>query len=253
MLAINLLLGGLGVLLGSAPLSAAFDYGVSGAGSIVLTDWETSISGFDVIFLEEEVKVSVQDVVWEYKGDGNGTSFLRYETLVDGEIKAEGILDISGVRRELPATIDTGNLTISDRGVKTITVNLFVDETEATTSSDFQCFKAGMSIIPLIIILGFAVTTHMVEFSLFSGVFIGACMIMGSLKEGFTVALADIILSALANEGHGYVYLFILFMNGLVGMLERSGGVSADRTFCIEVKCLVFMFTYPHCLRSCAF
>ena len=33
------------------------------------------------------------------------------------------------------------------------------------------------------------------------------------------------ILEALANTDHGYVYLFILFMAGLVGVIEKSGGL----------------------------
>jgi Na+/H+ antiporter NhaC len=38
--------------------------------------------------------------------------------------------------------------------------------------------------------------------------------------------LAVYILQALASEDHGYVYLFILFMAGLVGIIEKSGGLS---------------------------
>lgn len=33
------------------------------------------------------------------------------------------------------------------------------------------------------------------------------------------------ILEAIANEDHAYVYLFILFMAGLVGVIEKSGGL----------------------------
>ncbi len=34
------------------------------------------------------------------------------------------------------------------------------------------------------------------------------------------------LLQALASEDHGYVFLFILFMAGLVGIIEKSGGLS---------------------------
>ena len=139
---------------------------------------------------------------------------------------------------------DVGNLTVYNKGVHKITVNLFLDESNVTTSEDFQSFNAGLSVVPLLIILGFAVTTHMVEFSLFSGVFVGACMIEGSLKGGFTTALVDIILQALADEGHGFVYLFILFMNGrkffcCSGMNSMCHGRGCPRSDCFPCALMV--------------
>jgi Na+/H+ antiporter NhaC len=48
----------------------------------------------------------------------------------------------------------------------------------------------------------------------------------GSLTGGFRDMLAVYLLQALADEDHGYVFLFILFMAGLVGIIEKSGGLS---------------------------
>jgi Na+/H+ antiporter NhaC len=66
-----------------------------------------------------------------------------------------------------------------------------------------------------------------VEFSLFSGIFVGACIVFGNIKDGFTNTIENYILNALADSGHGYVYLFTFFLSGLVAMLERSGGMIA--------------------------
>lgn len=63
------------------------------------------------------------------------------------------------------------------------------------------------------------------ELSLFSGIFVGACIVAGEINQGFKDTVEDYILNALADVGHGYVYLFTFFLSGLVAMLERSGGM----------------------------
>lgn len=65
----------------------------------------------------------------------------------------------------------------------------------------------------------------MVEFSLFFGVFVGACIVAGNVNEGFKRTLDTYILEALADEDHVYVILFTLFLSGMVGMMQKSGGL----------------------------
>ncbi|CAB9514144.1 Inherit from COG: Na H antiporter [Seminavis robusta] len=67
--------------------------------------------------------------------------------------------------------------------------------------------------------------TQMVELSLLSAVFVGACMVSGNIKDGFKTTLDDYILNSLSSVDHGYVYLFTLFLSGMVGMLQKSGGM----------------------------
>lgn len=57
------------------------------------------------------------------------------------------------------------------------------------------------------------------------GVFVGACMVSGNITDGFKTTLDTYILEALASVDHGYVYLFALFMSGMVGLIEKSGGL----------------------------
>lgn len=47
----------------------------------------------------------------------------------------------------------------------------------------------------------------------------------GSLNQGFKDLLDIYILEAVADVDHGYVYLFTLFLSGVVGMMEKSGGM----------------------------
>ena len=64
-----------------------------------------------------------------------------------------------------------------------------------------------------------------VEISLYAGIFVGACIVQGNLKSGFKESIENYILNALADVGHGYVYLFTFFLAGVVAMMEKSGGM----------------------------
>ena len=66
---------------------------------------------------------------------------------------------------------------------------------------------------------------NQVELSLGMGILVGSCMVAGTLVGGFRTMLDKYLLNALANKDHGYVFLFILFMAGLVGLMEKSGGL----------------------------
>jgi Na+/H+ antiporter NhaC len=75
------------------------------------------------------------------------------------------------------------------------------------------------------------------------------------------------ILQALANEDHGYVFLFILFMAGLVGLMEKSGGLlgitealkgfvkttRSAQTASFAAGCLIFFDDYANCLGRLTF
>lgn len=99
------------------------------------------------------------------------------------------------------------------------------DENSASAEGSFQAIGAGVSIIPLLLILVLAVVTQMVEFALFSGVFVGACIVAGELNQGFKDCLEKFILEAVADKDHIYVVLFSLFLSGIVSMMQRSGGM----------------------------
>jgi len=68
-------------------------------------------------------------------------------------------------------------------------------------------------------------SVYQVELSLGFGIFVGCCMVAGSLASGFREMLAVYIVSALADESHVFVITFILFMAGLVGLIEKAGGL----------------------------
>lgn len=206
----------------------AFNYAVTEVGGISLTDLDTSIGDIKTIFKGEPVSVTVTGIAWEALAANDTTDemMLVWETFVDGEPQESGTFDLSELdERELPSDIDCGNLTIDSRGRHEVKVVLRIDESSASTSAEYEVFAAAVAIIPLIVVLVLAMWTQMVEFSLFFAIFVGACMVAGDIKGGFFALLDEYILNAIADVGHVYVYLFTLFLSGMVGMMEKSGGM----------------------------
>jgi hypothetical protein len=217
------------------PASAAFDYNISEIGSLSLTDSETEIPDVKTLFKNEVHVVSVKDLVWTKVDDTNATAaasnatasllVVKYETFVNDKMVDSGTLELGDVGRELPETLEVGSITPKSEGRTTVRVVLTVDGATAETEQSFQTMRQGVVVIPLLLLLILAVTTHMVELSLLSGVFVGACMVAGNLNDGFKTTFDTFILTAITDEGHGFVYLFTLSLAGLVGIIEKSGGM----------------------------
>lgn len=102
------------------------------------------------------------------------------------------------------------------------------------------------------------------ELSLFVGVFVGSCMIAGNINDGFKATLDTYILGAINDEGHVFVVLFTLFLSGLVGMMQKSGGMLGftkdvsslattprlGQAACFAVGCFVFFDDYANVLLA---
>jgi len=102
---------------------------------------------------------------------------------------------------------------------------LTVGASEASTSGEYEAYGAGVAILPLVVIIALAIMTNMVEFSLFCGIFVGACIVSGDINGGFKLTVENYILNAVADVGHAYVYLFTFFLSGVVAMMEKCGGM----------------------------
>jgi len=51
-------------------------------------------------------------------------------------------------------------------------------------------------------------------------------MVTGTVVDGFKTTLDTYILEALASVDHAFVYLFTLFLSGMVGQIQKVGGLS---------------------------
>jgi Na+/H+ antiporter NhaC len=103
-----------------------------------------------------------------------------------------------------------------------------------------------------------------VEISLFTCVFVGACIVAGNIKDGFKDSLAVYLVGALFDKDHASVVLFTLFLSGMVGMLEKSGGMLGFTKFISQYAktprgaqfavyftgCMIFFDDYANCLLA---
>jgi hypothetical protein len=181
------------------------------------------------MFIGETVNVTLEGIEWAPKENITNGTTVFYETYVNGVIQASGNYSLADVGRELPTSGFAGTVKSDVKGTTSITVVLTLDGAESDTGGEYNTYAKGVAIVPLIIVLLLAMTTRMVEFSLFTGVFVGACIINGNLNEGFKRTLDKYILEALADVDHVYVILFTLFLSGLVGMMVSCFTVKNGR------------------------
>jgi Na+/H+ antiporter NhaC len=101
-----------------------------------------------------------------------------------------------------------------------------------------------------------------VEVSLYTCIFVGACIVAGNLRDGFKDSLSVYLVDALFNEDHCKVILFTLFLSGMVGMMEKSGGMLGFTKFVSKYAktqrsgqyavyltgCMIFFDDYANCL-----
>jgi hypothetical protein len=133
-----------------------------------------------------------------------------------------------------------------------VSVTIFLeDDPEASTtgSGDYQTYARGASLVPLIMVLVLAMTTNMVELSLFLGIWLGACILTGGLSSGFKTTLDEFLVGALANEGHVFVILFTVFLSGAVGMMVRDS-IANKKGLALEFVILVVLFSFHLLLRK---
>lgn len=108
----NLLLLGLAAVCLPSNTVNAFDYNISSAGSLVLTDNSTGISEIITMFKNDVTLVSVDGVAWDYTGFEGGESLVTYTTIANGVVQDEGAIDISDTTRELPTSFDVGSVQV---------------------------------------------------------------------------------------------------------------------------------------------
>jgi hypothetical protein len=171
------------------------------------------------------VSVTVAGLKWDVTEDATGSDLLTYETYVNDVLQAKGVVNLTEFGKSLPSSLFVGNVTVTSKGTVTLTTRITLDDSSVEVSDTYQAFSAATACVPLVIVIVLALLTRMVEFSLMTTVFVGACMVTGNLKDGFKTSISVYLLEAVANVDHGFVYLFTLFLSGLVGMIEKSGGM----------------------------
>ncbi|KAL7452746.1 hypothetical protein ACHAWC_004463 [Mediolabrus comicus] len=192
--------------------------------SLSLTDVATGAKDIATIHNNRPFNV-IATLKWNqeiYNLDSSNS--LEWVLFVDGVYQSDGTVDLNE-HRALPTTLEAGTATVYNSGSHNIAVKIKVDDMKNENERDYESFASGASFVPLLMVMIFAATTHMVELSLGMGIFVGSCMVAGTLTAGFRNMLDVYLLNAVSKKDHAYVFLFILFMAGLVGLIEKSGGL----------------------------
>ena len=140
--------------------SSATAYEITAAGDISLTDVDTEISPLRTVFTDEPTLVTVSGLEW---GEDRNVTEVTYETFVNGKSVATGTVTFDLEEDGLPEEFEAGTVTVDKRGTATFRVEIKTGDSSADTSADFQSFGNGVAIIPLLVVLGLAVTTRMVR------------------------------------------------------------------------------------------
>lgn len=214
-----------------APFAAAFVAGILSFGSINPAQGSVSISSVSisdrkVLFTDEAFDV-VAGLAYE---DGNNATEASWEFYIDDKLESTGTVSLDCN----PSEFSVGTFTVQDKGSHNFDVKLVDPAGSEGGSTSMIAIAPAVSIVPLIILIFVAMITRTVEVSLFFGVFLGACIITGTIADGFKTTLDTYLINSVADEGHAYVVLFTFFLSGLVGMIQKSGGMLGLTDFLIE-------------------
>ncbi|MCF7808358.1 MAG: Na+/H+ antiporter NhaC family protein [Candidatus Marinimicrobia bacterium] len=92
---------------------------------------------------------------------------------------------------------------------------------------DISVIPAWLSILPPLIAIVLALLTKEMLLSLFTGIWAGVtAMLSYNPVEGFLRTLDTHIVSTLANSGHMTILLFTFGFGGMVGIIQKNGGLA---------------------------
>lgn len=144
----------------------AFNYEISDPGYLVLDDVATGIPSIVTIFTNEEFNVTVEGIAWapvETANNQTSSDILFWTTTINGAVAGRGNISLLDYGSILPSSIEAGTYLINKKGTATIVVTFSLDDVDTEASGSYQVFAAGLSIMPLVVVLVFALTTRMVR------------------------------------------------------------------------------------------
>lgn len=137
---------------------------------LILSDIETGISPIQSLFIGEPTGVSVDGISWTSIDTGDNTTadddedtYLFWTTTVNGVVIANGNVSLTQTGKLLPTSIDAGEFIPEGNDKLVVEVNLTVGTTNVVPSGTYTSYKAGVSIIPLMVVLLLAMTTQLVR------------------------------------------------------------------------------------------
>uniref|UniRef100_A0A7S4AB14 Na+/H+ antiporter NhaC-like C-terminal domain-containing protein n=1 Tax=Pseudo-nitzschia australis TaxID=44445 RepID=A0A7S4AB14_9STRA len=220
--------------------------------SLRLIDVETNISPVPVLFLNKKASIVVEGLEWFDKNQGIerknetseepvtetvGSSILIYSTYINERQVTNGTLEVSEISNKksmvyFPSSIDVGVIEVDDYGANSIRVVVHHvsndDVIESSVTLDVRSCRQVTASIPILLAFGLFLIfkVHMI-YSLFLAIFIGSCIVEGSIINGFKAVFDTYLLKAATDSDHVSTILFLTGVSALVAMINRSGGTSA--------------------------
>lgn len=137
-----------------------------------ITDVVTGIMDVKSLFIDEVHTVTVMGIEWMTNAAAMtnsstvGTELLLWSTTVDGVLIASGNVSLTEFGELLPSEVEAGSFVVTSNGKHTVEVTLTISDgtAEEIVSKTYVAYRAGVSIIPMILVLVMAMTTQLVRF-----------------------------------------------------------------------------------------
>jgi len=92
---------------------------------------------------------------------------------------------------------------------------------------DASVIPGWLSILPPLIAIVLALLTKEMLISLFAGIWVGVTIMFSyNPLDGFLRSLDDYIVGTIANPGHATILLFTFGFGGLIGIVQKNGGLA---------------------------
>jgi hypothetical protein len=176
--------------------------------SLVLKDTRTKLD-VHTLFVDLPADVVVDGLLWKellIPTAGDERTILNYRTLLNGDEVYVSNLTLPRNPAQWPSQIAAGTISAKRNGKMHVEVEFWTGGSTNSVSTEIQAFRNWMACIPLIIILilGFFRSVHVI-YALMIGLFVGSCLVAGSVIEGFQYTITKYIVMTVSNPQHIYM------------------------------------------------
>lgn len=143
---------------------------------------------------------------------------------LDSSSLAQGVYLQGGLDGLIPITTNSGSMELRcGLGAELA----LVSGNDVLISASPRIIPGWMSLVPPLLAIILALATREMLLALFSGVWIGVTA-MSSFNpvKGFLHSLDGYIVDTLADPGHATILLFTFGFGGLIGLIQRNGGLA---------------------------
>jgi hypothetical protein len=149
-------------------------------------------------FENSRVDIIIRGLGWEPEVENDqhrqSNATVYWSTSIQGVLVANGTYSLDPSVDRLPESLNVGHAILKERGRLEVTVAVAYLDHMIVTSTSVQVYPSMVAVLPLLALICLAISTKMVEFSLFVAIVLGACIVEGELVTGFKTALDKFIL-----------------------------------------------------------